>query len=611
MKKLILPLIASILMLNLISSTITCSPSSVSYEYKKGDSIQTKSIQCSNDANVSVSLSKTGNFLTIDQTIIGQAPSSKTIVISFDSTTSPGNFFGTISFNDGSASIPIFFIVTENTLPSCTLLDIFPVSLSNIKVVQGEQKSRNIQISVPNCYNSSVNLNGVSLQSDEKPIILGELSLGKINPGNSIMIPIEIDARSVSTGQYSDTLLILAYTESGTRINVPSVSISVLVTQGIQPIQNFSLSDLPSCSLDTLNLNLNSSYKLTCSVNNPNIEIHPLIDSKYIKGLSVSETPSQYIYNFQPILIGETSIGAEFLYKNAQLGSPFQQEVRIISGGVIVSGTSLKALFYQDGIRKEITNLNSGLTTLVIIDNKTNSIINDYTILIGGQTSNNTFLLSSNKVYDFLISSSDYLSLAINFSVLQSSLSLKIEPEKAFYEAGDVINLISDINDTRFLLNEKIISSPHTLISTGNFTIKAIKEDYTTINKTIEVRGIVSLNTCSPLPDDWKKGKEIICEINKEEEWAVYKNSELVNSGKGTRIEFKIEDNGDYELRAGDKSLLMKKIESRSVMDSIKGSYLSLIVTLILLILIIYFIFFRGREEESGMGFGANINPNQ
>ena len=314
MKKglLLVCLITSIFLINLVSAS-SCSPSSLSFQ--SGQST-TQTISCvggGTDINNTISITKVGDYFSINANSINSTQ-QKTITITFTPPTTIGNFFGAIIFGD-NLTVPITLNILQQSTTGCEI-DIFPLTLNNIKLAQGDKKIRNIQLTLPACYQGYINVQGVSLQTDSKPLQLGEISLGRIQPGNYINIPIDMDSsNNVPTGSYSDVLSFLLYNSTGSKVIVPTVSLSVMVTSGISPLSNFSLTELPTCSLDAVELSINNSYKLTCTVPNPNINIQPVVDYKFIKGISVSETSSQYIYEFKPIIQGSTKIIANFLYR--------------------------------------------------------------------------------------------------------------------------------------------------------------------------------------------------------------------------------------------------------------------------------------------------------
>ena len=614
MKKIILSVISISLLFSMVSALVNCDSNIVSLNYDEGEIPLGDIIITSCSSTNSTSINFDGDSYISQGSDMNTISGTKNLRINIDESITSGDYYPIFSFGDGST--PVYVNININELDedeSCSI-SIFPTIMSNIKIIQGELKTRNIQLSVPSCYTSEVTVNGIALLSDTKPLQLGELSLGSISPGSSVIIPIELDAIGVSTGTYSDILQFLLYDDLGNKINVPQVSISVLVSQGIQPINNFTLNDLPICSLDAIDMSLNSSQKLTCSSTNPNIEIRPLIDSKYIRGLSVSETSSQYIYTFQPILIGTSSIGAEFVYKNAPLGSPFLQEIRISpSGNTPLGGITTRIDFYQKDIKKNLNNLLSGETIIRVIDNKTGNILNDFNLYLNGILTNTTVYLETDKVYELRTSTPGYLDSVINFNVTRSEISLTISPEKTFYKINDELNLTCSVENCTYLLDEVIINSPYRLRTSGEKVLKVLKEGYETLFRNISVRNIAMLTECSPIIGDWSSRDSVLCDLDKPVNWTVYKDSELIANGDGSRLEFKMEGEGFYEIKSDLDYIYSKQIEQESVWyNPLSWEFVKNLGWWWILIIglgggIIYFIFFKEDKVSENIGFGANV----
>lgn len=553
-------------------NSMTCSPTQVNRTILVNETPTSESVTCSNDNNYSVILSKSGSFFSTSLSpLIIPANSSTSFTINFNKLESKGIYEGIIYYSDTTINVKVN--VTEfvnNTVitpePTCGI-DVFPTIMTNIKIQQGETKIRNIQLSVPSCFYSSVNVNGVSLLTEEKPIQLGEISIGIIQPGKSISVPVEINAVGISTGQYQDTLQLLLYDYKGTKINVPSVSIGVLVSSGINPLSNFSFTQLPTCSIDSSILNLNNSYKMTCSITNPNIEVKPIIDNKYIQGLSVSESSNQFVYEFKGILTGESSVGAEFIYKNAPIGTPFKQDVKITpSGSSSVGSINLDLQYFQDGVKKDLSSLNIGNTILLPVDSKTGNLISSYDIYLNGLKYNNTISLEIDKIYNLRVTSPGYNDLIIsNLSVSQIPIQFTIEPSKSNYDYNDVITINSSIANVSILINDYVAYSPYTITSSGNLTIKLTKDGYISSNKTILVNTPINIVACSPLYQDWKKGKEIMCDLNKNVTWVVLKDGVTVAQGEGTRLSFKITDYGSWQINSGNQNLYSLNLVKKSI----------------------------------------------
>ena len=585
----------SILLISLSNALTLCNYDTINLN----NTINTSTIICSNLANSSVSLSTTSQYFSIFPNSI--SPNSNPQITIFLAQNIPiGSYTGKIIFSDNSNNITVNIVKTQEQLPPTPAgecpIDIFPTILTNIKVQQGETKTRNIQINVPSCYTSTVRIQGVSLQTDEKPIILGELSLGNIVPGNSKNIPIEINAFKVSTGSYSDTLQLLLYNINGTRINVQSVSISVLVTAGISPITNFSLSQLPSCSLNAITLTLNSSYKLTCTVN-PNIQIKPIIDTKYIKGKSVEETSTTYVYEFEPKAIGVTRFIAEYWYKNAPIGNPYEQEIRISSGNTPVQGTTLDIHFYQKDIKKDISNLEPTLTAILVKDTNTQSLVSNPNIYLNGKQVNSTFNLEEYKTYELVADAPGYISKTINFTVISLPLiTISLNPSSDFFENTPIYVNTTPTNASIFLdgikqENKVILTSP------GIHTIEAIAENYKNTKINITIQELVKITS---MPE-FKKNTEAIILLSKNVSWEIKYAAGLssqytnIESGIGDKMLFTPEKSGLYQIMAEGRTL--HNFEIKSSFTWFKWWYLLIIAGIVIVL-----IFIRQRNVRGFRG---------
>jgi len=531
--------------LNFISATTICDTSLISLNNNQ----MSQTIRCSNSNNSTlVFVSSNLNILAISPSYISPSDNPFINIVVLPGT-SVGNYNGQISFSDNSPTIPINVSITstETQNPTGCDLEIFPTTLQNVKIQQGETKTRTIMLTVPQCFSSSVSINGVILSTDEKPITLGELSLGTLQPGNSINIPIVIDATGVTTGQYSDTLSFSLYNSSGMKIIVPSVSVSVMVTSGITPLNNFSLSQLPSCSLSAVQMSLNSTYKMTCTNTNPNIAIFPIIDSTIINGVSVTPSSNQYIYEFKPIQIGTTTVGAKFIYQNGEIGSGFQQEVRITySGGDVLPGTQLKFEF------NPILSLASDGQDIVVhaVDSKTNSYVDNAQIYLDGVLINGTIKLTTNKNYTLRAHvTSGYVDYNETISINPKYITITLNPASGIVENKALTITTLPENCSLFLDGTKISNT--IFPSMGNHTIEAIKEGY--VNTQLNFFADQSVNLISFA--NLTKGSEAVFILNKDNlAWQVVylKNfsasPETITAGTGKTISFTPTKKGIYRI---------------------------------------------------------------
>ena len=613
MKKIFIILLFGIFLINSISAiTISLSANPSELTLNLGSSSQiTVSYVIDNSGGLTgqkgVNILGSPKILSYSGSSVSYAENTTTsgsIILNANANVS-GDFVNYVQIGEQSLAIPIHI---NNPPQQQSNILVFPTS-KVVTVKQGEEKVQNILITVPSTYLGTITIQSVDFNPGTENIKFGDLNLGLINPGSTIQIPIIFSGVDASTGTYQTNLDIFAINSSG-KIPIPIVNLQLQVVQGIQPITNFSLNDLPVCSVSAIELSLNNSQKLTCSFSNPNINIHPLIDSKYLKGMSVSETASQYIYEFQPILIGQTTIGAEFLYKNAPLGSVYQQDIRIsASGGTPVSGITTNFIFYQNGIKRNIADLMSGETIIQIIDNRTGNILSNYKFYVNGLETNSTINLIQEKNYELRSSVPGYIDNVINFSVQRVPLIISIQPSKSWYFTGEMINITS-VNGTSFTANDVIINSPYTLIGEGNIIIKAYKDGYENSNLTLDVRNQVTWTSMSPLIDKWRKGKSVVIDLNKNTSWNVefkesykennfvnYREPVIVSSGEGSRIQFKIDKYGQYEIKSGEMSILQKTVEKGTLFSWLPDwewyYYAGIVFVIIMLIYV-----FKKKEEN-------------
>jgi len=606
MRKKLISLIIGIFLIaflsNFISATVTCTPSYASVLYTQGDVVST-TINCVNNDlidDVLLTLLNAAGKFTIDTTSIG-SDSNEDIKIEFNEQAPIGLNVGQIHFDDGSQDISITLVVEEApTLGGCNVYA-FPTALPYSTVQQGETKIIPISLRVPLCYNPlGITINSVVLLSGgEKPITIGDgLLLGLYVPGESMNIPIKINSEGVSTGTYTDTLQFDITNSSGQHVSISNVPISVTVTSGIQPLTNFSLNDLPICNLNAIEMNLNQTYTLTCTRTNPNIEIEPFIDYLYIKGLSVSESSTQYIYSFEPKIIGNTFIGAKFKYKSAELGNPFLQDVRIsTSGNTPISGTSLEFEFYQSGLKITKPNLVSGDVRILILDSTTHSVVNNYNLFLNGVSINNTFTIFPDIEYDLRASVPGYLDGVVNFTASKKVVLISISPLKDLYNRGDIISFSTNVENASILFNNQIISSTnYTLFNGGNFTFIAKKEGCQDGNITIKVIDSTLLIS-RPSDEDIKKGEKLYFEFNKETDWEIHFQKEgasvededydeIITNGTGKSLSFEMNKKGYYWLLADSQTIWSEQLE-KGGMGKTGWWIIGIIGFIIMLVLII------------------------
>lgn len=605
-----------VISMSIISADVNCNPNFVTENYNKGV-FKSSIIQCSNSGNSSVAISKTGDFFSIDQTIIGASPSSKSINISFNPNSLAGSHSGSINFNDGSTPIPIIAIITEVIIPQeegCRLIEL--PHTTNYRIKQGETgASSKIRIKVSSECNKTMERMSVVEQTQmSKPMFLIGQS-GDISPGDEFEFTVGLDAEGVSTGTYSNTYIISG--SLGNNVYQKSITLSTIVTVGTSPVNDDTFSTMPSCTIDS-DMSINKTYSLVCNNENPNVLIE-VPYNPYFEGVSVSESEGKFTYKIEPVKTGNTQFMAYFKYKGVLIGNPFIKDVRITQGSVPLQGTQIEVLFYQAGNKKSKDSLNSGECSLLVKDTNTQNIVSTFKSYLNGvESTNNTITLQTNKYYELIVDSPGYQSRTINFTVSESPIIITLNPQKDVYIVGDVLNITDNANAS-YTFSGTSITSPYELKSEGTFTLKAIKEGYTSSEKNITIESNVRYTTMIPLIQEWKKGKSVTINLNKNVSWEVYVNEQykqdgfilyrapvLLSSGDGTRVDFVIEKYGQYDIKTKNGYVIFSNtLEKKGYTDWLpEWSWYVWVIIIALLVFLGYILFFKkSGSAESNVGF--------
>lgn len=540
-------------------------------------------------------------------------PSERWVTISLKNNVPAGSYVGSIDFSGGS--VPVAIIIEappENTTTGC-VVDVFPTILTNIKVQQGATKTRTVQLSVPSCFPSYVTIQGVTLQTDEKPIELGEISIGKVNPGSSISVPLEINGVDAVVGQYSDILQFLVYDINGNKVNVPSVSISVSVTHGTQPTTSDTFSTPPSCALSSTTLSLNQTYSFTCSGVVSNIQVS-IPSNEYYVGKNVDITSSLYRYDFTPIKYGETKFKAEFKYQGASIFSPFESNLAITTSGTGVAGTDLAFYFTP-----KLDSAKVGEPIYIqLVDNRTGSLVENPTLLIDAKPLNNTagsfqFFFEASKDYELRGKAPGYPDIIKTINIVPKDLEIIVNPPIG--DASTLFNItVNTPNATLTIRGQNYIGTYYGSLPAGVNEIVATKEGYTkkSINITIDDTARVVFGGT-----DFKKGKEQTLSLNKNVSWTLFykpkidspdADREILNVGNSNQIVFTPKKHGVYQI--GVDGNIISTYETVKFSFSQKWWFLPvwgwLLVIVVLIVLIIFIAILKGPSSSSYQGQGLS-----
>jgi len=417
--------------------------------------------------------------------------------------------------------------------------------------------------------------------------------------GKEYLFRLSANAENVQTGSYNYIYSISATGEGYENLN-KDIEFIITVMSGINPITDDLPSSIPTCSLSASEFALNQTYKLICTSTNPNIEIQPVIDYDYIKGLGVTETGSTYEYSFQPKQFGNTIIRARFLFKNAPIGNEYSQEVRILASSGIVPGTSLALKFYPNLYEAK----EDEPITIRAVDNESGNILTNAKIYLDGiEMLNDSLVLKSNKNYEIRASFIGYRDLVETINLNPKLINFTIGTE---YNLGDSLNFTTDPEDATVTLNGSLISLPFPLNSIGTFEISVSKLGYTTSTQNITVGSHSKIIYSTPI-DSLEKGGEILVEFA-ENETLIYVDFQadpseaaviLVQEFTGKQVSFLTEKEGVYHVYADGEFIQQFSVKkSDGWWNFYKSPWVWIPAIIILILLFIYYGFFAPDPED-------------
>lgn len=551
-------LVFTIFLIGFVSADVSCDKTLITKTYTYGQSAS-DILTCFNNGSSTVSLSSSNpSLFTVNQSSIPINLSTQ-INVSFSLIASVGLHNGNV--NVGGILIPVSFLVEETEVVQGDIL-VFPTS-KVISVTQGSSKTQNIKITVPLSYPRIITGLSFDLNPVVETIYFGDYETGALSPGEFLNIPIVFSGVGASVGTYQTLLTIQAMDSEG-EVAVSPVNLQLIVTSTISPQTNYSLDNLPQCSVSLSSIGVNQTSVLTCSRPDPNLEIHPVIDPNYLIGVRSEETSSQYIYTFKGKSVGVSNIQAKFFYNNAQIGEAFNQSIKVTHGNY-VGGVDLDLIFYQGGKSKEKDSLGAEETIIHVVDDSSRNILESAKLYIGGvERVNKTLILETNEVYEITATYSGYNPLYLNLTASRISIPFSISPSKTLYAVGETISITSEIENVSYLIDNFLMENPYTFSSSGNFTITAIKEGYSDTNLNVSVGNAIQI-LLGETSTDLKKGETYVFDLNEDSSWVVrftessedaegnevYTSAPLIiASGTGKRVSFETENVGMYEIEA-------------------------------------------------------------
>jgi hypothetical protein len=272
------------------------------------------------------------------------------------------------------------------------------------------------------------------------------------------------------------------------------------------------------------------------------------------------------------------------------------------------TGSNLNVSFFQNGIKKGLNDVGPGETIFSIVDGFGNLVPSYQIILNGIIQNNNTINLEVGKIYDLRVTSPGYSDFVVpNFTTNKNLINITLTPSKSLYDVGEVINITTDINAS-ILVEDVIVVGSYSIPYGGNLTIKAVKEGYTTTNKTIQVNTPVNTLAVSPEYAEWSVGDKVTMRLDKSIYWTVFLDGQLIASNESDLVSFKIEGKGIYQVKSGEYLIVNKSITQRDWFAWFKNKWFWIGLGVIALILVIISYNKNKSNVDSGYNFQTAIN---
>ena len=603
MKKLIYILLVVLFTQTALALTVSIDPTSVTKQLSSGDSFQQSfDYTILNEANNSV----TANIVIndIDSSWYSLNPGSisvpanssvlGTIILTFDIPigTPTAIYSGTMFVS--STSIPISLDITR---PGSCKIYTLPIPLSKT-LETGSSATQTIDVYISKYCSSPISI-ATNQPQMEKPINFDQIA-GLVEPGNKFTVTVNYNTLNVQKGTYSDKIIITGL-DDDEEIYYLDIPISLTVTGMISPITNFSLSDLPTCSLSSSDFYINSSYTLTCSNVNPNIEVDPEFDTKYIIATTASEASDQYVMDFKLLNVGNTKMKVLFKHKNAAFGS-WEQDIRIVAGSTPLPGTVMKFEFYPI-----LENLGDNSTlNVLIVDNSTNNVIGSASLYINGVAHNwleESIIVNSDKKYELRASAAGYAGIVKNFTIAPKTITLTVSPSIDVF-LGDILNITTNPSDAIITYDDSVITNLYRVSTLGVHKIKATKEGY--VSAEVEITVLERVTLLTELPEIPKINKEYIVGFNKNATWQLlYKENaeadiEEVKRGTGTEASVTFTKPGIWILEVSGVRLYDTQIKKSRM-----SIWIWIIIGAFIVIGVVIFLI-RRRNASSGGFMGGS-----
>lgn len=606
----ILVLLVSILFLtstvSAVSVSLTASPNSFSLTAGQVSNTNLSYvIDNSNNPSGSYGVSLNGQFISYSGGSISFNANATTtgsilIPISIPNNTASGSYTSSITL--GGETVTLNFVVSQ---PVVSQIIVFPTN-KVLTIEQETETTQNILITVPSSYPRIVTIQSTDFNPGTPVIKFGNLNLGQITPGQTLSIPIVFSGKNAQVGTYQTGLNIFA-TDSQGQVFIPSISLTLQVSSGVNPITNTTFSNPPSCILSSNNLNLNGTYTFTCQNVYNNIDIN-VPYNPLIEGISVNKAGSLYTYTFKATKIGVNSFIASFSYQGSTLFNPFNQEIRVSNFGSSSGGNVLKVVFTP-----QLEIAKSGEKVIIqIINNQTGSLVENPELYVNAQplekngySFNYSFETSLN--YSIRARSPGFEDLVTSVSLSNKPLNISFNPSVG--NSATLFNILESNNATLFIDNSKV-SNPYVgTLSGGTHEIKAIKEGFldSIINFTVET-------SLTAIPSgEFKKGTPQVISLNHAVNWTVYyqkdisSGKELLLNGNGSTVEFTPGKSGIYTIESN--NTIAGTFEAKGWSGKLLGlSWIWWVVIVIICLTGYYFISGKSSSDNVQIAYSGSLN---
>lgn len=609
----------ALMLFPIVSATITTSPTNVFLNPSTTSQLIefTKDV---NDSTNTLSLSLSTGIASVTQLNFNTVnfPSERFVTISVKSGAVGGSYSGTIDWSGGSLPVSVFVESQANTTINSDIT-VFPTSKITT-VQQGKEKTQNILVSVPSNYPRSITIEAIDFNPGTETITFGDLNLGQIAPGNSINIPIVFSGVDAQTGTYQTDLRFSAKDSAG-NVPLPTVSLTLQVTQGINPVTDSTFNTAPTCSLSNTQLSLNQTYSFTCSNTQANLDIDIRPDGWFI-GTKQETASGLYRYDFTPVKYGNWEFHADFKVNGAPIFAPYNEDVRVTSAGSVIPGTVLRFDFTP-----KLENAVGGENiSILIVDNKTGSLVSNPRLFINALELTPTGLNLDTFVYNFE-SQKDYelRGVANGYDNLIQTININPEPititvTPATGTTGTQFNISTNPSNATLYINGVEQSNPFLgQLPAGVIPIEARKSGHTTAQINVTISGTITANPSGG--EILKKGEDITITLSESINYTIYHQEKLDSieseeylSGAGSVITFKPDKSGVYVIEDSDG----KHIATFSTKPfSWKNKLLWipywawLIIGILLIIVVVVIVYFKsqGSAEDDGEGLNYQVGP--